>query len=106
MVLVLAAAQLRGVHHVVVEQGGGVDELDDGGELDVAGALVAAGARGEQQHHGAHHVLGHEGADGVEIHGRGCLRWAPCSAAAAGLSRKRAAAAGRAGAFDALRGRP
>ena len=46
-----AAPQARAVDDVVVEQGGGVDELDRGGELVVAGALIIEqpGA-GEGQH--------------------------------------------------------
>ena len=37
----LAAPHVALVHHVVVEQGGGMHELDAGGELDVA---LAAGS--------------------------------------------------------------
>ena len=44
-----SAAQIGFVHHVVVQQGGGVDELDDGGGVDVSVAGIAAGAR-RQQH--------------------------------------------------------
>ncbi len=46
----IAAAPQRGaVDHVVVQQGGGVNELDDGCRLDVLFAPVSAGAR-RQQH--------------------------------------------------------
>ena len=46
---VAAAAHVGAVHDVVVEQGGGVDELDDRGGRDVLLALVAAGTG--RQHH-------------------------------------------------------
>ena len=48
---VAAAAQIAGVDDIVVQQGRGVDELDRGGERDVAVAAIAAhpGA-GERQH--------------------------------------------------------
>lgn len=45
----LAATQVGGVHDVVMEQGGGVDEFDNGGQIDVLIALIAAGA-GRQEH--------------------------------------------------------
>jgi len=45
---VAAAPHFGAVHHVVVEQGGRVDELDDGGRLDVVVARVAAGTGGQQ----------------------------------------------------------
>ena len=44
-----AAAELAFVDHVVVQQGRGVDELDAGGQAWVAGARVAAQARGGQR---------------------------------------------------------
>ena len=47
-----AAAQRGAVDHVIVQQGGGVDELDDRRRLDVLLALVAAGAGGEQHQQG------------------------------------------------------
>jgi hypothetical protein len=47
-----AAAELAFVHHVVVQQRRGVDELDAGGEVDVPhAAAVAAHARGRQRQH-------------------------------------------------------
>ena len=49
-----AAAPQRGaVDHIVVQQGGGVNELDDGGGVDVLLALMSAGARREQHQKGA-----------------------------------------------------
>src|SRR4029450_10886924 len=48
-----AAAQGRFVDDVVVEQGGRVDHLDDGGERVVRAARVAAGPRGEDHERGA-----------------------------------------------------
>ena len=48
----LAPAQRAFVHHIVVQQGGGVDELHGGGELDVTVALIAAhlgGGEGQQR---------------------------------------------------------
>ncbi len=44
-----AAAQRRLVHDVVVQQRGGMDELDDRGQFEAAGAGEREGAR-EQQH--------------------------------------------------------
>jgi hypothetical protein len=41
---VLAAAQVRVVDHVIVEQGGRVDKLDNGSRRDVLIACIAAGA--------------------------------------------------------------
>ncbi len=62
----LAAAHVALVDHVVVEQGGGVHELDRGGELDMAVALIAGElAGGERQHRaqalaaGGDEVVGH-----------------------------------------------
>src|SRR5690606_35794677 len=59
------AAQVRFVDDVVVQQGGGVDELDDRRELVVFGAVAAAGAAGQRHQHrpqalaaGRHDVLG------------------------------------------------
>ncbi len=49
----LAAAQGGGIHHVVVQQGGCVDELDGGGQLHMGIARVFAGAGGGQCQHGA-----------------------------------------------------
>jgi len=49
----VAPAQVAFVHHVVVEQGGGMDEFDAGGELDVALAGIAAQAGGGQGQHRA-----------------------------------------------------
>jgi hypothetical protein len=47
----LAAPQLAAIDHVVMQQGGGVDEFDRRGELVVARALVADQFRpGERQH--------------------------------------------------------
>ena len=43
-----AAAQAAVVDHVVVQQRGGVDELDAGGERQLARAAIAAQARGQQ----------------------------------------------------------
>ena len=40
----IAAPQLGVIHDVVVQQGGGVDELDDGAEVVHARAVVAAQA--------------------------------------------------------------
>ena len=42
------AAQLGAVNHVIVEEGGRVQVLDDGGQGDVALAVVLAAAGGEQ----------------------------------------------------------
>ena len=39
------------VHHVIVEQCGRVDELDDRSEVETLAALVAEGATGQQQQH-------------------------------------------------------
>ncbi|MNT13711.1 hypothetical protein D3C72_1486910 [compost metagenome] len=47
------APQLGLVDHVVVQQGGGVDELHHGGQLMVAVAVVAHRARCQQQDHRA-----------------------------------------------------
>ncbi len=48
-----AAAQLALIHHIVVQQGGGVDELDAGGQLHMAvAAEIAAqpgGGEGQQR---------------------------------------------------------
>ncbi|MEJ2407008.1 MAG: hypothetical protein P8171_22530 [Candidatus Thiodiazotropha sp.] len=46
------AAQVGAVHHIVVQQGGGVDELDDGGQVDVPLRGVTAGPGGQQHDHG------------------------------------------------------
>ena len=46
-----AAAQVRFVDHVVVQQGRGVDELDQRGELDVMAAAVAGRVRRDQVQH-------------------------------------------------------
>src|SRR5690606_27047988 len=61
-----AAAQVGLVDHVVVEQGGGVDEFDHRRQLVGILALVAQGAGGEQEQHRAQalaaagdDVLGH-----------------------------------------------
>ena len=51
-----SAPQIRLVDHVVVQQGGGVDELDDGGEQHMGGAFVAERPR-DQQHHGRTQAL-------------------------------------------------
>ncbi len=48
-----AAAQLRLVDDVVVQQRGGVDELDHGGQFVVPVAVVTEGPRGQQQDHRA-----------------------------------------------------
>ncbi len=48
----VAAAQFRGVHHIVMQQGGGVNEFDDGGQVDVAPALITAGRSRQQHDHG------------------------------------------------------
>ena len=48
-----AAAQRGAVDDVVVQQRGGVNELDDGRRLDVLFAAVSAGARGQQHQKGA-----------------------------------------------------
>ena len=47
------AAQRRAVDHVVVQQGGGVDEFDDGGGVDVPLAGMAAGPGGQKHQKGA-----------------------------------------------------
>jgi len=47
-----APAQVGLVDHVVMEQGGGVDELDHGGQLPGIAALVAQCAGREQEQHG------------------------------------------------------
>ena len=47
----LAAPEVALVHHVVVQQRGGVHEFDRGGELQVVFALIAAHARGGQRQH-------------------------------------------------------
>ena len=44
-----AAAQSGGVEHVVVDEGGGVDELDRGGGAHEALALLAVGGQEDQQ---------------------------------------------------------
>ena len=43
-----APSQQRVIHHVVVQQRGGMQELDDGGELDVIRAVVAAAVGGQE----------------------------------------------------------
>ena len=48
----LAAAKRARVHHIVVQQRGGVDELDGGGEIDVLVAGVAAHPGGGEGQHG------------------------------------------------------
>ena len=63
LAVLLAAAQRRLVDHVVVQQRGGVDELDDGGQL-VALGPVEAQRLGEQQHQRRPHALA-AGADDV-----------------------------------------
>ena len=50
----LAAAKARAVDDVVVEQGRGVDELDRGGELLVAGAAVAEQRSAAERQHRPH----------------------------------------------------
>ena len=45
-----AAAQIGGIDHVVVQQGGGVQEFDDGCECVLLAAVCAAGARAKQHH--------------------------------------------------------
>ena len=49
----LAAAQLGEVHHVVVQQRRGVQQLDGGGDLHAARAVVAAQLGGQHQQHRA-----------------------------------------------------
>src|SRR5690606_9145668 len=46
-----AATQFGFVDHVVVQQCGGVDELDHGGQLVMVAAPIAASARRQQQYH-------------------------------------------------------
>ena len=48
-----AAARLRGIDDVVMDQGGGVDEFHDGAQLDGGGPAVAGQLGGEQQQGGA-----------------------------------------------------
>ncbi len=50
---VAPAAQRGAVDHIVVQQGGGVDELDDGGGVDMPVAGMAAGAGGQKHQQGA-----------------------------------------------------
>jgi hypothetical protein len=75
----LAAPQLAAVDHVVVQQGGGVDELDGGGQLQ-AGVVVrpgqARGGHGQQRTQalaaGGDQVLGQGGDDRhFALHARG-----------------------------------
>jgi hypothetical protein len=80
------APQVGFVHHVVVQQGGGVDELDHGRQRYVLRAGIAAGTRREQMQHRAQalaarghdvfsdlvdqqHIRRQAGADQV-VHGR------------------------------------
>ena len=49
----LTAAHGRGVHHVVMQQGGGVDKLDDRRKLDTVRAAVAKGPRAKEYQHWA-----------------------------------------------------
>src|SRR5581483_1776415 len=49
----LPAALVGTVENVVVHQSGGVNELEDDGEIEVAGADVAGGAAGEEGEGGA-----------------------------------------------------
>src|SRR5918996_4411182 len=48
-----AAAQRRGVDHVVVDEGGGVEQLDNAGQPDGAGATVVGQPRRQQEQDGA-----------------------------------------------------
>ena len=61
-----SAAQVRFVDHVVVQQGGGVDELDHRRELVRVLAAMAERARGKQQQHGPQPLAA--GADDVFAH--------------------------------------
>ena len=47
----LAAAKVAAIDDIVMEEGGRVHELDAGGEIDVAVALVAAHPRGREREH-------------------------------------------------------
>ena len=47
----LAAPQHGGVHHIIVQQGRGMDEFDDGGQLDVIPFGIGE-AVGAEQHQG------------------------------------------------------
>ena len=49
----LGAAFFRAIHDVVMDQGGGVDELQDDGEVEVAGVDLAGGAAGQEGEGGA-----------------------------------------------------
>jgi hypothetical protein len=49
----LAAPHVALVHHVVMQQCGGVHELDGGGELDVALAGIGRQVRHRQRQHRA-----------------------------------------------------
>ena len=49
-----SAPQARSIDHVVVEQGGGVDELHRGGELVMARALIIEQTRAGQRQHRPH----------------------------------------------------
>jgi hypothetical protein len=73
----LAAAGLRAVDHVVVQQRRGVDELDRGGELVVARALVADQLGPGEREHRPHalaaagdQVPGERGISGISL----CMR--------------------------------
>lgn len=50
---VTAATQVRLVNHIVMQQGGGVQELDNGGQWNMIFAFVATGVGGQKNQQGA-----------------------------------------------------
>ena len=48
----MTPAQLRGVNHVIMEEGSSVDELNDGRQADMMPAAVAEGMGAEQDQNG------------------------------------------------------
>ena len=72
-----SAAHVGGVHHVVMQQGGGMQEFNDGSQLVLVRTVRIAGSGAEQHHQGAQTFaagaddvmadLFHEGYPGVQL---------------------------------------
>jgi hypothetical protein len=63
----LSPPQRRPVHHVVVDQGGGVEQLDGAREPDRPGAAVSGQPGGQQQQHGPQALAAGRGDGGAHL---------------------------------------